>query len=59
MLIYETVRHIMDPEIEFRLICTFPSRIGSINVTVIGEDKFKEVLKFKLDPETSIEVPVL
>ena len=41
---------------EYSLSCTFPSGIGSINVTVIWKDEPKEVQKFELNPETSIEV---
>ena len=58
MLIYEIVRYIMDPMGKFRLSCTFPSRIGSINVTVIWERWPNEVFKFELNPETSIKVSV-
>ena len=60
MLICEIVRYIMRPNTRYTLSCTLPSRIGFINVTVIfGRDEPKEVQKFELNPETSIEVSVL
>ena len=60
MLIYEIVRHIIDPEYkrDYSLNFTFSSGIGFIYVIVIWGDGFKEIHKFKLNPETSIEVSV-
>ena len=48
----------MYPDTDYTLSCTFPSGIGSINVIVIWKDEPKEVQKFELNPETSIEVSV-
>ena len=59
MLIYEISRHIHSlSNIIFTLSCTFPSGHEHINVIVIWNNKSEEIQKFKLDPETPIEVSV-
>jgi len=59
MLIYEIARQIHSSlNTEHTLSCKFPSGTGFITVKSIYEDQVT-VLKFKLDPQTSIEVSVL
>ena len=55
MLIYEIVRRITYTDFfNFNLNCTFPKRIGFIDVIL----KPTDVQKFKLDPEAPTEVSI-
>ena len=62
MLNYEIIRHIVEyaddsVDDEPDLSCIFPSGTGFVAVKAIwGDDSI--IRKFKLDPETSIQVPV-
>ena len=55
---YEIVRHIMYPENNYDLSCTFPSGNRHISVVVTWLGRLPEVRRFKLNPETP-EVTVL
>ena len=61
MLIYEIVRHIVDHFCNtYKLSCTFPSGNRHISVVLgFSQDQLTEVQKFKLDPETSIQIVVV
>jgi hypothetical protein len=58
MLIYEIVRYIVKTPPGYTLNCTFPSGNRFIDIR-LEKKRGLIVQKFKLDPETPIEVPVL
>ena len=59
MLIYEISRHINNNITwDHTLSCTFPSGTGFVAVKS-NDGGQSTVLKFKLDPDTPIEVPVV
>jgi hypothetical protein len=58
MLIFEIIRHILDPETSFTLICTLPSGHGYINLKLFERLKLLKSLRLRRGPETSTVVSV-
>jgi hypothetical protein len=58
MLIFEIVRHILDPKASCILICTLSSGHGYIKLKLIEESRLTETSRLRRDPERSTTVAV-
>jgi hypothetical protein len=58
MLIFEIVRHILDPKTSCTLAYTLSSGHGCINLKLIKQLQLMEALRFRRDPEISTIVSV-